>query len=114
MFPLLGLFLIRNRGKGTIVLLRVSAQGVLLDSARDFTALSLILEGPGAAEAASQVGKWIDDDHLAVLPETLVDLAGPIAAEVGWRSGFDTMIDHATRRGWRDETGGVRIHVEQR
>ena len=44
----------------------------------------------------------------------LVDLAGPVAAEIGWRSGFDTMIAHATRKGWVDEAGGVRIHVEQR
>ncbi|GAA3395808.1 hypothetical protein [Cryptosporangium minutisporangium] len=96
------------------MLLRASAQGVILDAARDFTTLSLILEGPDGEAAAATVGTWIDRDHLVVPAQTLVDLAGPVVTEIGWRSGFDTMMAHATERGLVDETGGVRIHVEQR
>ncbi|SHN46474.1 hypothetical protein [Cryptosporangium aurantiacum] len=96
------------------MLLRASASGVILDAPRDFTTLSLILEGPTAEAEAARVGRWADRDHLVVPAETLVELAGPVVTEIGWRDGFDTMIGHATRKGWVDENGGVRIHVEQR
>jgi len=96
------------------VLLRASNAGVTLDAPRDFTTLSLILEGPDAEAAAARVGTWVDRDHLVVPPETLVELAGPVAAETGWRAGFDTMMDHAARRGFVDTSGGVRVHVEKR
>ena len=96
------------------MLLRASASGVTLDAPRDFTTLSLILDGPGAADAAARVGTWLDEDHLVLPSQTLVELAGRVAAEQGWRSGFDTMIEQATRRGMVNDTGGVRVHVEQR
>ncbi|GAA0234091.1 hypothetical protein [Cryptosporangium japonicum] len=86
-----------------------------LDAPRDFTTLSLIVEGgPAAEEAAGRVGTWTDADHLVLPASTLVALAGPVADEAGWRDGFDQMIDYATRKGWVDASGGVRIHVEQR
>lgn len=96
------------------MLLRASAQGVTLDAPRDLTTLSLILEGAGAAEAAGRVGEWLDDDHLLIAAGTLRELAGPVGAEQGWRSDFETMLEQATKRGFVDELGNVRVHVERR
>jgi len=97
------------------VLVRATARGVSLDSPRDFTTLSLVLEGgPAAEEAAGRVGTWAGPDHLVLPASTLVELAGPVADETGWREGFDRMITFATNKGWVDSSGGVRIHVEQR
>lgn len=97
------------------MLVRASAAGVTLDAPRDFTTLSLILEGGPAAEAAAaRVGTWADPDHLVLPARTLVELAGPVATEIGWQSDFDRMVSYATRKGWVDANGGIRIHVEQR
>ncbi|MFI5953007.1 hypothetical protein [Cryptosporangium sp. NPDC051539] len=96
------------------MLVRASSNGVSLDAPRDFTTLSLILEGPGAEVAAARVGEWIDPDHLVVPAETLATMAGPVAAETGWRAGFDQMIAYATQRGFLDAAGRIRIHVESR
>ena len=96
------------------MLVRASAHGVILDAPRDFTTLSLVLEGPTAEAEAARVGTWTDRDHLVVPAETLVELAGPVVTEIGWRSDFDRMITHATQRGLVDANGGIRVHVEQR
>ncbi|MFG1921849.1 hypothetical protein, partial [Cryptosporangium sp. NPDC048952] len=70
--------------------------------------------GPPPHGAPGRVGTWADPDHLVLPASTLVSLAGPVADETGWRAGFDQMIEYATKKGWVDAAGGIRVHVEQR
>jgi len=95
------------------MIVRASVQGVVVEDPRNLTALSLTLDGEGAETTAARIGEWADPDHLVVPARTLVELAGPVAADPEWRAGFDAMIAYATSRGWVDADGGVRIHVER-
>jgi hypothetical protein len=50
--------------------------------------------------------------HVFVELETLRQLAGERADDPDWKSRFDEMLDYAASKGWVDENGAVRAHVE--
>jgi hypothetical protein len=91
------------------MIVRVENGVIRLDGPRDFTALALI--APPGDPALDGFGVWVDEEHLVVPAERLVELAGGIADEIGWRQDFAKMLGYARDRGWVDESGGVRMHV---
>ncbi|WP_121712106.1 hypothetical protein [Streptomyces sp. E5N91] len=83
----------------------------------DFTAFAVSL-GPGLDEeqvsaAVARVGRPEGTSHVHVPVEVLTELAGDRADDVQWRSGLDGMTAYARSKGWLDEHGGVRAHIEQ-
>ena len=93
------------------MLVRVENGVARLDGPRDFTALSLVAD-PGDP-ALTELGVWVDEEHLVVPSERLASLAGGIADELGWRQDFAKMLDYARGKGWVDDAGGVRLHVRR-
>ncbi|GAB6904163.1 hypothetical protein [Kineosporia succinea] len=93
------------------MIVRASAEGVVLDDAQNLKALSLVLEGDGARARAAGIGDWTDEAHLAVPAPELVRLAGELGRDPMWRRDFDAMIDYARSKGWVDDAGRVRMHV---
>lgn len=49
--------------------------------------------------------------HLWIDPTTLTTLAGR-AEDEGWKAQLARMIDYAASKGWLDEHGRMRAHVE--
>ena len=79
--------------------------------ADDLTRLSLTFDPPREAATAGWA-RWVDDEHVAVAPEVLLALAGERALDPAWRAAFDRMVAYARSRGWVDDHGDVRLHVE--
>ena len=91
--------------------IHASSGEVTLTEADDLGRLSLAVVPPRET-AVGGWARWVDDDHVAVAPEVLLALAGPRAADPAWRTGFDRMVAYATSRGWVDDQGHLRVHVE--
>jgi hypothetical protein len=49
--------------------------------------------------------------HTWVRPEALTDLAGR-AADGAWQDKLAAMVAYADRKGWTDDEGRIRAHVE--
>jgi hypothetical protein len=81
-----------------------------------FDAFKVTLRGaadPAAADAAlAALGERVDDDHVAVAPDTVRRLAGPAAADPAWEPGFAAMVAYADSKGWLID-GAIRAHVER-
>lgn len=78
---------------------------------------SLSVKAPGGNADAAALGDlgtpdgahvWLEVDALREAAAATVDPAGRAA----WVTGFDAMIAYATSKGWTDEHGRVRAHVE--
>jgi hypothetical protein len=62
----------------------------------DFTSLKIVTHG----------------EHGFISRETFVALAGPRGDEPAWLAQLDAMLGYAASKGWTDEQGSVRAHVE--
>ena len=82
----------------------------------DFTAFKLVVigEAAGLADAIVPVGRLADPEHAYLRPDAIVALRGAGAGEAGWRERFDGMLAYAAAKGWADERGDFRAHVEHR
>jgi hypothetical protein len=87
-----------------------------LRDADDFTAFKLVVigEAAGLAEAIVPLGRLADPEHAYLRPDAVAALSGEGAAEAGWRKRFDGMLAYAAAKGWADERGDVRAHIEYR
>lgn len=54
----------------------------------------------------------IEPARVAVSQEILRALAGELAHDQEWRSGFDDMVKYANSKGWVTEAGEIIGHVE--
>jgi len=70
---------------------------VTLHEADDFTAFKVVADLP---------------DHAWVGREALTQLAGPKADDPEWREGLDKMLAYADSKGWTNDAGAIRAHVE--
>jgi hypothetical protein len=68
---------------------------VVLRDPDDFTTLRAVLVVPS---------------HLWLDPDTITELASPV--DEAWRAQLAQMLAYAGSKGWRDEQGRVRAHVE--
>jgi hypothetical protein len=80
-----------------------------------FTELKLVVAGAADLEAAgreaARVGRT-DDGHVFVEPALLRRLAAERAGDVGWSEQFEGMVEYASAKGWIDDAGNVRAHIE--
>lgn len=86
----------------------------VLDAA-EFRKLDVLID-PLAPEKLEQailkIGRREDDDHIRLSPAVLRFLADR-AGDAQWESGFAQMMAYATKAGWVDEHGDVRVHIER-
>lgn len=97
------------------IVVEVGAAGRRLIDPADLTALKVVVHGDPERlrDAAMGLGRLSDDGrHLFLDPQALVALAGPLADDPAWREGFDGMVAYAEGKGWTDDRGAVRAHVE--
>lgn len=107
-----------------MILVVEGAGRVRLDEPGELRRLSAVVGagGGGAAPAAVLVAALVADvdgldavgDGLAATPELLRRLAGPLAADAGWRERLDAAVRYAQEHGWWDaERQAVLVHVER-
>jgi hypothetical protein len=84
-----------------------------LCDADDLQRLSVQLDGGDDAAATSlalaSFGR-LDGEHAWLRVDALRE-AGP--DDPAWRQRFDAMIDFAGSKGWTDDAGAVRAHIER-
>lgn len=54
----------------------------------------------------------VDDDHVFLDPEMLRAMAGDRGNDPDWTTEFNGMVAYARAKGWTDESGAVRAHVD--
>ncbi len=97
-----------NRG----VYVEVNASGVALEDVDNFRAFAVVVTGePDLVDKLDGLGA-VDGDHAFLDPEAVKRLAGDRAAG-DWGANFDNMIEFARGKGWVDEAGRVRAHIER-
>lgn len=50
--------------------------------------------------------------HMWLKPEDIVALVGDLAQNPEWNEAFAGMITYATSKGWTNDAGEVRAHIE--
>lgn len=80
-----------------------------------FTEFSVRIVGPPVSDPRRifpSLGHWPDAGHVFIDPETVRALADTLTDDPAWRSGFEKMYDFAQRKGWTNQTGAIRAHVD--
>jgi hypothetical protein len=62
--------------------------------------------------AVSRIGTPAGAEHVFVDRAALEGLAGEIARDPEWRRSLDSMVRYAESKGWTDDGGAIRAHVE--
>ena len=97
------------------VIVRADGDGVRVDEVEDLKRLhvesSLDLDALRAAVEAAGAGSVTGDGHVALDPGWL-RAAGPDGDRT-WSEGFDAMVGYARSKGWVDDAGAIRAHVER-
>jgi hypothetical protein len=75
--------------------LEVQPQLAAMRDPDDFTSLSVVVP-----------------QHVWITRAEFERLAGDRAGDPAWREGFERMLAYAASKGWTDESGAVRAHVE--
>jgi hypothetical protein len=87
-----------------------------LAEADDFKHFAVVAPGPPDGEAlrraAGSLGRTDGDTHVFVDPAKLRRLPGALPDDPEWSSSLDAMLEFARSKGWVDEAGMVRAHVE--
>lgn len=85
-----------------------------------FDAFAIAVEGDDdeqapqrLADALERIGRRHDAGHVFVDVEALKGLAGERGHDATWLAQLDRMRDYARSKGWVDEAGGIRAHVER-
>jgi hypothetical protein len=98
------------------ILLDAHGERATLQDPDDFRAFSVVAAGPAdagrLATAAAPVGRADGTTHVFVEPFALVALAGERGHDAGWLSSLSDMTAYAHERGWVDDRGAVRAHVD--
>jgi hypothetical protein len=98
------------------MILHVSTAGLTLAEPRDLKSYKVVIDGPAAAHdaliAAAPGLRRMDASHVALAETALKDLAGEVAADQDWLTGFAGMIAYARSKGWVTEAGEIVGHIE--
>lgn len=94
--------------------LHITADGVQLDEPDVFTSFKVVVEpGTDPATAITPYGRLDDTgEHAFVTRAGLEALAGDRASDADWQSSLDAMLGYADSKGWTDDSGAVRAHLE--
>jgi hypothetical protein len=92
----------------------VARSGVTLVDGENFRAFAVVVEGDDVdlGGALNGVGA-VDGEHVWLDPVAVKRLAGD-GAGPEWVGQFDGMIEFARSKGWVDQAGRVRAHIERR
>ncbi|MFD9552360.1 hypothetical protein ACFWBG_33685 [Nocardia salmonicida] len=94
----------------------VNRAGVKLVEPDNFTGFRVAFAGERRADLARALapyGRLADDGNHAFISRRGVEaLAGERATDAAWRTSLDEMIGYAVSRGWTDESGFIRAHIE--
>lgn len=89
---------------------------VELRERNNFRELSIRVTGEADADQLSAAlagdGRLDDDAHAYLEVAALRALAGDSARNEDWQNSFDGMIGYARSKGWVDQGGAVRAHIE--
>jgi hypothetical protein len=100
------------------ILLDMGGGPATLADPDDFTAFAAVATGPAEAErlavAAAPVGRAVGDSHVFVAIAALRTMHGARPSDAAWAEALDGMLAYAASKGWTDEAGAVRAHVEWR
>ena len=93
-------------------------QSAELHDVDDFRGFAVVVDQMPATtmrQALLEVGRQTDDaTHIFVDPAWITKHAGTRAGDDGWKHSFAAMTRYAAERGWVDDTGRIRAHVEMR
>lgn len=89
---------------------------VRLVDENDFGSFAVVVHGDRDAlgavvDALAAIGT-VDAEHAFLRPEGVQALAN--STDPDWQARFDKMIDYARSKGWTDDDGRVRAHLEWR
>jgi hypothetical protein len=90
---------------------------VRLDDDADFRSFHVEVRGSAESQQldrtlnGSGVGR-LEGDHAVVAPEALRRLAGD-AVSTEWIKGLESMTSYARSKGWLDDSGWIRAHIEE-
>ena len=95
------------------MIIRVSPGSVALDELQRFDRLCVVVaEGVIRSGAVGDMGHFAEDgDHAWLDPKGLCRAAG-FDANSETQEGFDAMVAYAVSKGWVDDEGRLRAHVE--
>jgi hypothetical protein len=89
------------------MIIRATDDGSHLEEPDVFTELKVV----GDEAAAGRLGR-VEDGHLFIAPDALAALAGDLADDAAWRTSLGAMVSYALSKGWGDDEGNVRAHIE--
>jgi hypothetical protein len=100
------------------IILDMGGEAATLAEPDDFQAFAAVASGPADADrlavAARTVGRPVAASHVLVDVAALRAMEGARPADAAWAEGLDGMLAFAASKGWTDEGGAVRAHVEWR
>jgi hypothetical protein len=89
---------------------------ITLDEPDTFTAFHVAVRGDddaALAAAVATVGSMADPEHVLIDRAALEGLAGDHAQEPDWQQSLSSMLQYAASKGWVDDTGAIRAHIER-
>jgi hypothetical protein len=92
------------------MIFRVDSTVVVLDGPDVFDRFDVVATAD--ADLARLGAVAADGEHVFVAPDTVRALAGD-AANPDWHERFAAMVGYAGSRGWLDDAGRIRAHVER-
>lgn len=96
------------------MVLRIDSASAVLEEPDVFTAFKVVASADADAAALGRVGRVdVDGEHVFVTPDSVRALAGDAAQAPGWEDQFQGMLGYAASKGWLDEAGAIRLHVER-
>jgi hypothetical protein len=97
------------------MIVNVSAQGARLDAPEDLKAFKLLvrdgLQGEALARALGPPGT-LDGDHAWISPDWLRQASGR-TDDPAWSQSFEGMLAYAAKKGWVNQDGAIRGHIER-
>ena len=89
-------------------------RSAILSQPNDFKHFSVIVDSELRDSLASHMSRvavrW-DDRHGWISPSVIRSLS-PLAMTAEWEAAFTAMVAFATQRGWTDQDGNLRAHIE--
>lgn len=97
------------------MILSVRTEGLVVQEPDDLKSYKVVVDGQENREAiiaAHSELRQVDPEHVAVAETVLKNLAGDLATDEEWLTGFARMINYARSRGWVTEAGEIVGHIE--
>jgi hypothetical protein len=85
----------------------------------NFRAFAIVVDGtndrlPAVADALADLGVVDPDGEHAMLDAVAVHRLAGASTGDAWSAEFDNMVEYARSKGWTDDHGRVRAHLEWR